>query len=124
MVFLYRWGLGYFHTFVDFEPLTEEEKGIIQKVVNIMLNTPLIPCTSCRYCVDGCPAKIKIPDVFNALNTLRKFPSDNRPKFFYNGLVANSGRASDCLKCGQCEGVCPQHMPIIKYLEEAAEKLD
>ncbi len=111
-------------TFVDFEPLTDTEKEVVNKVVKKMLDTPLIPCTSCRYCVDGCPAKIKIPDVFNAVNTLRKFPGDNRPVFYYNGLTSNSGKASDCLKCGQCERVCPQHMPIIKYLEEAAEKLE
>ncbi|MDO4966449.1 MAG: 4Fe-4S dicluster domain-containing protein [Lachnospiraceae bacterium] len=77
-----------------------------------------------RYCCDGCPAKIKIPDVFNAVNTLRKFPDDMRPILYYNGLTAESGKASSCLKCGQCEGVCPQHLPIIKYLEEASEKLE
>lgn len=111
-------------TFVDFEPLSDKEKGIINEVVEKMLNTPLIQCTSCRYCCDGCPAKIKIPDVFNAVNTLRKFPGDMRPVFYYNGLTADSGKASACLKCGQCERVCPQHLPIIKHLEEAAEKFD
>ena len=44
--------------------------------------------------------------------------------FFYGGLTENSGKASACYKCGQCEGVCPQHLPIIEYLEEAAEKLE
>lgn len=47
-----------------------------------------------------------------------------RPIFFYGGLTENSGKASACYKCGQCEGVCPQHLPIIEYLEEAAEKLE
>ena len=111
-------------TFTNFEPLSDDEHEIINKVVKIMLDTPLIQCTSCRYCCDGCPAKIKIPDVFNAVNTLRKFPGDMRPVFFYNGLTADGGKASTCYKCGQCEGVCPQHLPIIKYLEEAAEKFD
>lgn len=111
-------------TFVDFEPLSDSEKDVINAVVTKMLDTPLIPCTSCRYCCDGCPAGIKIPDVFNVVNTLRKFPGDMRPIFFYNGMVSQSGRASACLKCGQCEGVCPQHLPIIELLEEAANKLD
>ena len=70
-------------TFVKFEPISETEQEIINQVVTKMLDIPLIPCTSCRYCCDGCPAKIKIPDVFNAVNTIRKFPGDNRPKFFY-----------------------------------------
>ena len=45
-------------------------------------------------------------------------------KTFYGGLTERSGKASDCLKCRQCEGVCPQHLPIIELLEEASEKLD
>ena len=111
-------------TFTDFEPISDDEREIINKVVKKMLDTPLIQCTGCRYCCDGCPAKIRIPDVFNAVNTLRKFPKDMRPIFFYNGLTENSGKASACYKCGQCEGVCPQHLPIIEYLEEAAQKLE
>lgn len=118
-------------TFVDFEPISESEQKVIDTVVKKMIDTPLIPCTSCKYCCDGCPAKIQIPSVFNAVNTLRKFPGDMRPIFFYNNLTAQAGsrlpgtgKASDCYKCGQCEGVCPQHLPIIELLEEAAEKLE
>lgn len=111
-------------TFVNFEPLSDKEHEIIDNVVKKMLDTPLIPCTSCKYCCDGCPAKIQIPNVFNAVNTLRKFPDDMRPIFYYNGLTAESGKASSCYKCGQCEKVCPQHLPIIELLEEAAEKLE
>jgi len=29
-----------------------------------------------------------------------------------------------CVACGQCEGVCPQHLPIIQLMQEAAAKLD
>lgn len=111
-------------TFVDFKPLTEDEKKVIDSVVVKMLDNPLIPCTGCRYCCDGCPQKIRIPDIFNAVNSSSKFPKDFRPALFYNGLTADGGKASSCVKCGQCEGVCPQHMPIIKYLEEAAEKFE
>ena len=34
------------------------------------------------------------------------------------------GRASECIGCGQCEGVCPQHLPIIDLLKDASAKLD
>ncbi len=43
---------------------------------------------------------------------------------FYQGLTADSGKAGDCIACGQCEGVCPQHLPIIELMKEASEKLD
>ncbi|MCR5106859.1 MAG: aldo/keto reductase, partial [Lachnospiraceae bacterium] len=110
-------------TFKNFEPLSDEESETIQKVVGIMQNMDLIPCTSCRYCCDGCPMGIRIPDIFRALNTKRLYPKDDRPNMFYNNLTMDSGKASQCVKCGQCEGVCPQHLEIIQLLEEAAKKL-
>ncbi|WP_277934625.1 aldo/keto reductase [Parablautia intestinalis] len=112
------------HTFAEFEPLSEKEKQVIDEVVRKMLDMPLIPCTSCRYCCDGCSAGIRIPDVFRALNTVRMYPEDNRPQMYYNGLISKSGKASACVACGQCERVCPQHLQIIELMKEAAEKLD
>ena len=112
-------------TFTDFEPLTEKEMELVQEVRSIMLNVPQIGCTACRYCTDGCPMHIPIPDVFRAVNTMTLYQEVFRPKAFYGGLVGQGyGRASDCIGCGQCEGVCPQHLPIISLLKDAAEKLD
>lgn len=110
--------------FQNFEPLSGKERDAIAQVVQMMQDKPLVQCTACRYCVDGCPMGISIPDVFRALNTKRLYPGDNRPNMFYDGLTASSGKASSCIACGQCEGVCPQHLPIIQLLQEAAEKLE
>ncbi len=113
------------NTFRHFEPLSEQEQQVIQTVVKKMQDKPLIQCTSCRYCCDGCPMSIHIPDIFRALNTARLYPGDNRPKMFYKNLVgAGSGRAGDCIGCGQCESVCPQHLPVIELLKEAADTLE
>ena len=112
------------NTFKDFEPLSEEELAAIDKVKEIMNRVELSGCTSCKYCVEGCPMGISIPDVISAVNTKRKFPGDMRPQFFYNGLVDRYSHASDCIACGQCEGVCPQHLPIISLMQEAVEKFE
>ena len=114
------------NTFKNFEPLSDEEKAAIDKVVEAMFRVEQVGCTACRYCVDGCPMSISIPDIISAINTKRKFPRDMRPQFFYNGLVARdgNGKASDCIACGQCEGVCPQHLPIIEILKEGVEKFE
>lgn len=112
------------NTFKNFASFTKEEHEVVDKVVEKMLAMPLIQCTFCRYCCDGYPAGISIPDVFRAVNTVRMYPGDGRPKMFYNNLTANTGKAKDCIACGQCEGVCPQHLKIIELMKEASEKLD
>ena len=112
-------------TFTHFEPLTEADRAVIDEVRAIMLNVPQIGCTACRYCTDGCPMSIAIPDVFRAVNTMKLYKEEFRPKNFYGGLIAQGhGRAGDCVGCGQCESVCPQHLPIIDLLKEASALLD
>lgn len=58
------------------------------------------------------------------LNTVRMYKEDWRASIFYRGITENSGKASDCIKCGQCEGVCPQHLSIIELLAELSEHYD
>ena len=110
-------------TFTNFTPLAGDEMEIIDEVTKELLAIPQIGCTACKYCCDGCPQGILIPDVFRTINTLRRYPDDWRAKNFYSGLITRSGKASDCIACGQCEGVCPQHLQIIELMKEAAEIL-
>ena len=67
---------------------------------------------------------ISIPDIFRTVNTMKLYNEEFRPKAFYSSLISRSGRAGDCIQCGQCESVCPQHLPIIELLQEASSLLD
>ncbi len=109
----------------DFKPLDENEMGAVAKVTGIFKNLNLIPCTSCRYCVEEnhCPKNILIPDMFAAMNAHEAF-HDWNAGMYYEIVCKESGKASDCIKCGKCEHVCPQHLPIRDLLEKVAKTFE
>ncbi len=105
-------------------PVDDTEKEIIKKAVSIINKNIAVPCTGCSYCTDGCPQNIAIPKYFSLYNTDKQELKTKRwtPQGeYYSRLTTVFGKASDCVECGQCEGVCPQHLPVIKHLKEVAE---
>ena len=108
----------------DFKPLNETELAAVNKVQEIFHKMNMIPCTACRYCVEGCPKQISIPDLFAIMN-IKQLHHDWNADYYYEEVHTAPGRrASDCLKCGKCEKICPQHLPIRKLLEEVAKEFD
>ena len=107
----------------DFKPLDETELAAIAKVQEIFRSKNLIQCTGCRYCTDGCPKHIAIPDLFATMNT-RQLYRDWNAGYYYDIHTMDGRKASDCVKCGKCEHVCPQHLPIRKLLEDVAKEFE
>ena len=99
--------------------LNEQELNAIEGVRNVFRSMNLIPCTACRYCEAGCPQQIHIPDLFAVMNT-KQTHKDWNADFYYDVHTANSGKASDCVECGQCEEICPQHLEIRSLLKQVA----
>ena len=106
---------------VEPKPLTEAELGAIDRVVEHFRSLNLIPCTGCRYCTDGCPMGILIPDIFSCLNKYSQFHDWNQPRYYRTVLTKEHAKASECLKCGMCEDSCPQGLQIRDLLEKAVE---
>lgn len=108
----------------DFRSLNAAELEAIDKVREIFKSKNLIPCTACRYCVEGCPKKILIPDLFACMNTKQLYHDWNADYYYSVVHTANNGKASECIKCGKCEKACPQHLEIRRLLEEVAEEFE
>ena len=111
----------------DFESLNEKEMDAVHRVCDIFRRLNLVPCTGCRYCVEesSCPKGIRIPDMFSSLNAHEAFHNWNTG-YYYNNIITGEehGKASECIRCGKCEKVCPQHLPIRELLKKVASTFE
>ena len=107
----------------DFQPLNAQETGLLEQAAKILSALPAIPCTACRYCVDGCPVSIPIPEYFALYNEDQLNLREGRPvdREAYQKLAANGALASACVGCKQCEHACPQHLNVTGWLERVAK---
>lgn len=100
--------------------LSHHDLDIVEKVKNEYKKRMKVDCTNCRYCMP-CPQGVNIPECFNRYNMAFMFDDEKMAKDTYFVFVKDYERASLCVKCGACEEVCPQNLPIRQYLKDVVD---
>lgn len=103
----------------DFEPLTEDEIAMLHKCAELINGAMEVGCTSCKYCLEECPLNVNIPAYFGLLNLYKSL--GKKTNMYYERASFGHAKAKECIKCGKCEKICPQHIAIREKLEKFSE---
>lgn len=103
----------------DFVPLDEDEKAMLFKCAELINGATEVGCTSCKYCLEECPIGVNIPAYFGLLNLYKSL--GKKTNMYYERASFGHAKASECLQCGKCENICPQHILIREKLVKFSE---
>jgi predicted aldo/keto reductase-like oxidoreductase len=112
------------HILSDAEPgaLTPDELALIDKASAEYNRLIKYGCTSCAYCLPGCPEKIDIPRIIGLSNDEALYDCFDAAQFELRNFIVP--KPSACIACRKCEDICPQHLPIVDIMKESAERYE
>lgn len=98
--------------------MSPDELHLMDDVRSAYISRTKISCTGCRYCMP-CPNGVNIPGIFSAWNNVSLYDTDPKHSWELGNILKNGSGADKCVGCGACEAACPQHLNIIKSLQNA-----
>ena len=104
----------------DMSVLTDAELESIRQAADIYHELITYPCTECRYCMP-CPNGVNIPRLIRYYNDWCAYEHNPKLKDEYLTWEDETEHASNCIKCGACESHCPQHLPVMKIMDEIVQ---
>ena len=133
-------------TYSPLKPLSDDEFNLLQDIAAVYANYPLVPCTSCQYCMP-CPYGIDIPSVFQHFNRclnegnivddshLNENTSAEKREYRrarraflvgYDRSMPRLRQADHCIGCNHCVPLCPQGIDIpvqMRRIDQYVESL-
>lgn len=97
--------------------MSDAEQKLIAEVKAAYESRIKAGCTGCEYCMP-CPSNVNIPHLLSIWNDASIFEDVQNGKQRYAQQVKEGRDSSQCVECGACEAVCPQHLKIIDLLKE------
>ena len=100
--------------------LSDDELKTLGQLRAYLHRNPMVECTGCGYCLAECPLKLPVSSFIRLLNNTRIFGAIPRINNAYKAHTAKHTPA-DCVNCGCCTNVCPQHLDIPYHLASLAK---
>ncbi|MDR2792156.1 MAG: aldo/keto reductase [Treponema sp.] len=104
-------------TFSGTAPMRSEEREALNAVIKMFAN--VVPCTSCRYCCEGCPQSLDIPRLIALYNEMSAAYTPSL--IFTLAAFAEHELPENCVSCGACAQACPQSIDIPAVLKKLGE---
>ena len=108
-------------TFQAEEGLSAEDEKTLLKALDLFKSSIKVPCTGCRYCTEGCPKEINIPEILKVFN---EYKLDGSWALRNIKSVQTKGFPKDCINCKACTKHCPQSIRIPSIMKELTEALE
>jgi predicted aldo/keto reductase-like oxidoreductase len=95
--------------FANETSLNNEDEKTLFKACEAFRSKIQVPCTSCRYCCNNCPAQI---DIVKILEIYNQYRIDGPWALTRLEHVESKGKPADCSGCGMCNERCPQSIDV------------